>query len=83
MSVLIYALSTCIHCRNTRAFLDEEKVEYEAVEVDQTFGEEREKVLDEVRKFNPELSFPTVVIDGGEKVIVGFKRDELKEALNL
>ncbi len=81
MAVKVYALSTCIHCRNTRAFLHEMGVEYDCVEVDLTQGEEREKLLDEVRRYNPECSFPTVIID--DKVIVGFKKEELKEALNL
>jgi len=35
--------------------------------------------LDVVRKLNPSLSFPTIVI--GDKVIVGFHRDELEKAL--
>jgi hypothetical protein len=34
-----------------------------------------------VKKWNPNCSFPTIII--GDKVIVGFKKDEIKEALGL
>ena len=40
---------------------------------------EREAVIEEVKKFNPNLSFPTVVI--GDKVIVGYRENEIKETL--
>jgi hypothetical protein len=44
-------------------------------------GEERQAILDDVRKLNPRCSFPTIII--GEKVIVGFKENEIKEALGI
>lgn len=80
MNVKVFALSTCIHCRNAREYLDKMGVEYDCVEVDQLQGKEREDTLDEVRKYNPECSFPTLVV--GDRVIVGFKKDDLKEALS-
>lgn len=42
-------------------------------------GERREEIINEVRKYNPDLSFPTILI--GDKVIVGFKEKEIEEAL--
>jgi len=33
--------------------------------------EERKKVIEEVRKLNPECSLPTLVV--GDKVVVGFR----------
>ncbi len=44
-------------------------------------GEERAAIVEDVKKFNPKCSFPTIII--GEKVIVGYKEDEIKEALGL
>ncbi len=79
--VKLYALSTCGHCRSARNFLDANGIEYICIEVDLTSGEERKNVLDEVRGFNPNCSFPTLVI--GDKVIVGFKEPEIREALGL
>ncbi len=79
--IKLYALSTCGHCRTTRNFLDANGIEYICIEVDLTSGEERKTVLDEVRGVNPNCSFPTLVI--GDKVIVGFKEAEIREALGL
>ena len=77
--IMLYALSTCGWCRRTKEYLDELGVEYDFVYVDKLFGEERNKIMDEVRKWNPRRSFPTVVIN--DICIVGFKEDEIREAL--
>jgi hypothetical protein len=49
--------------------------------VDLLKGKERTAILEDVKKFNPNCSFPTIII--GEKVIVGYKEQEIKEALGL
>jgi glutaredoxin-like protein NrdH len=79
--IKIYTLSTCSHCKATKRFLDECSVQYDFTDVDMLKGEERQAILDDVRKLNPRCSFPTFII--GEKVIVGFKENEIKEALGL
>jgi glutaredoxin-like protein NrdH len=79
--IKIYTLSTCSHCKATKRFLDECSVQYDFTDVDMLKGEERQAILDDVRKLNPRCSFPTIII--GEKVIVGFKENEIKEALGI
>ena len=79
--VTIYALSTCSHCRATKKFLSDCTIKYEFVDVDLLEGDERKAILEDVRKFNPKCSFPTIII--GETVIVGHKEDQIKEALGL
>ena len=79
--VKMYTLSTCGHCRATKKFLNDCNVKYEFTDVDLLEGEERKAILEDVRKINPRCSFPTIII--GDKVIVGFKEDEIKEALGL
>jgi len=81
-SVKLFALSTCIHCRNTKNFLDDNKVEYECVFVDSLQGDERKSIVEEVKRHNQACSFPTIVIDGN-KVIIGFRKDDIREALGL
>ena len=80
-SAKLYSLSTCSHCRATKKYLDECHIKYEFTDVDLLEGEERKAILEDVRKFNPRCSFPTIII--GDKVIVGFKEEEIKAALNL
>jgi len=79
--VFLYALSTCGHCKNTKKLLDENNVVYDYVFVDLLAKDEMGKTLDEVRKVNPQTSFPTIVI--GDKVIVGYRELEILEALGL
>ena len=43
--VLLYALTTCGHCRNTKKFLEKCGIDYDCVNVDQTKGEEREALV--------------------------------------
>lgn len=79
--VKIFTLSTCSHCKATKKLLDECRVKYEFTDVDLLDGEEKAAILEDVRKLNPRCSFPTIII--GEKTIVGYREDEIKEALGL
>jgi glutaredoxin len=79
--VKIYSLSTCSHCKATKKLLGDCNVHYEFEDVDLLEGEERKAILEDVKKYNPRCSFPTIII--GKKVIVGYKEEEIKEALGL
>ena len=79
--VKLYTLSTCSHCRATKEFLDDCSVKYDFEDVDLLEVEERKAILEDVKKWNPRCSFPTIII--GDKVIAGFKEDEIKEALGI
>ena len=79
--VKLYSLSTCSHCKATKRLLNEFTVKYEFTDVDLLTSDEKAAVLEEVRRFNPGLSFPTIII--GDKVIVGFREKEIREALGL
>ena len=78
--VMLYALSTCGWCRRTKALLSDLGVEYDYVDVDLLKGKEQDDAMEEVKKFNPDCNFPTIVIDD-QKCIVGFKEDEIREVL--
>lgn len=77
--VMLYALSTCGWCRKTKRLLNNLGVEYDYVDVDLLEGEERERVMKDVEKWNPSSSFPTVVVNG--KCIVGFDEGKIKKAV--
>ena len=79
--VTIYSLSTCSHCKSTKKLLSACTVKYEFVDVDLLDGEERKAILEDIKKINPRCSFPTIII--GEKVIVGYREKEIKEALGI
>ena len=79
--VKMYTLSTCSHCKSTKKLLGDCKIQYEFVDVDLLDGDERKAILEDVKKLNPKCTFPTIII--GDKVIVGYKEDQIKEALGL
>ena len=78
-----YGLSTCIHCKHAREFLEQNSVDCKPVYVDLLEGEERGKALDVVRHYNPNISFPTIIIDKGKEVVVGFQPERLTKVLEL
>ena len=82
MKVMLYALSTCAWCRRIKRFFNENEVEYECLDVDLLEGDEKQQRRTELKDWNPNGSYPTVVIDD-EKVVVGFNKERLREALGL
>ena len=79
--VKIFTLSTCSHCKAAKKFLNDNGIKFEFVDVDQLQGAGRENILTEVVKYNPQRSFPTIII--GDKIIVGFKEADIREALGI
>ncbi|WP_421908349.1 glutaredoxin family protein [Methanolacinia petrolearia] len=80
-SIVLYALSTCIHCKKTKELLNELGVAYKYIFVDLLPEDELNIFYAEMKKYNPAGSFPTMVING-DKVIVGSRLEEIREALN-
>ena len=78
--LVLFALSTCGWCKKTRALIEDLNADYEYVYVDLLKGKERDEVVEIVKKWNPQVSFPTLVIND-KKTIVGFKEDEIREAI--
>lgn len=79
--IVLYALSTCVWCKKTRSFLDELQVEYYFTYVDLLETEDNTSVKNIIRQWNPQCSFPTLVIND-EKCIVGFDKEQLMQELN-
>ncbi len=79
--IQVFSLSTCSHCKSTKRFLSECGVKYEFTDVDLIDGAERNAILEDIKALNPKCSFPTIII--GDKVIIGYKEDEIREALGL
>jgi glutaredoxin-like protein NrdH len=80
--VLMYAISTCAWCKMTKRFLNENNVEYEYVDVDLTGDEDHEKIREDITSKGGEPTYPTLIIDD-QTVINGFRKDKIKEALEL
>ena len=81
LPVKMFTLSTCSHCKAAKKFMAGLGVAFEFTDVDLLEGMDKIKAVNELRKLNPSCSFPTIII--GEKVIVGNRNQEIKEALGL
>ena len=78
---IVYALSTCSHCKATKKLLSECDVEYKSIDVDELFGEDRKAILADIRELNPKCSFPTIKVN--DTVIVGYNEKKIREALGM
>jgi glutaredoxin-like protein NrdH len=77
--IVLYTLSTCGWCKKTKRLLNEMGVEYYYNDVDLLEGKSKEKTLEEISRWNPACTFPTLVIDN--KCIVGYQEEEIKKAI--
>ncbi len=78
--VKLYSLSTCPVCKKVKEFLNNNNIQYETIEVDILDSGEQWVALKELKKINPQETFPTVVV---EKATVGFDEENLKKVLDL
>lgn len=79
--IFLYAISTCAWCKMTKRLLNDLALDYYYVDVDLLDEDEKKKVKEEVKKWNPQSSFPTIVLND-EKCIIGFDKDKIKELKN-
>ncbi len=77
--VMLYALSTCGWCKKTRKLLDDLGVEYDYEYVDLLQGKERDDTVKVVKKWNPQCTYPTLVINN--QCVVGFDEPRILELL--
>ncbi|MCX5778467.1 MAG: glutaredoxin family protein [Elusimicrobia bacterium] len=76
--IMLYALSTCGWCKKTKEYLRELGVAYRYVFVDTLSEPDKSEAVAAITAWNPDCSFPTIVIDNN-RCIVGFNAEELKK----
>ena len=74
--VTVYSTPTCSHCLRAKKFLDDNGIAYTNYDV----GADQAKA-DEMTRKSGQMGVPVLDIDG--KIIVGFDRDAVKQALGL
>ncbi|MGA2613423.1 MAG: glutaredoxin family protein [Spirochaetia bacterium] len=80
--ILVYSLSTCMWCRMAKNLLKDLGVSYEYVDVDLLPVEEKDAVKKEIRTWNPDGSYPTIVINDKD-CVSGFDETEIKEKIGV
>lgn len=76
--IMLFTLSTCIWCKKTKALLKDLGLEHNYVDVDLLFGSDQAEAYQEMWKHNHGTSFPTIIINNGEDIIIGFDEKKLK-----
>lgn len=76
MTVKIYSTPTCPYCKLTKEFLTEQKVEFTNIDVASDPAAANEMV-----KLSGQMGVPVIDIDG--KIIVGWNKGALEEALGV
>jgi glutaredoxin len=67
-------------CRMAKNLLNDLGVGYEYIDVDSLAQEEKDAVKKEIKKWNPDSSYPTIVINDKESVS-GFDEAEIREKI--
>jgi len=75
MKVAVYSTPTCPYCRMTKEYLKEKEAEFEDFDV----SSDQEKAAEMIGK-SGQMGVPVIEING--KIIVGFNREKIDEALN-
>ena len=78
--VRLYSLSTCPTCKRVKEFLDGYNIKYELIEVDLLDSGEQWLTSKEVKRYNPAVTYPTLVI---EEVVLGLDEEAIKNALGI
>jgi glutaredoxin-like protein NrdH len=78
--IIVYALSTCMWCRMAKNLLKDIGVAFEYVDVDTLPPEEKDAAKKEIKRWNPDGSYPTIVIDDKDSVS-GFDETEIREKI--
>ena len=79
--LVLYPISTCVWCKKTKKLLNSLNVDYHYVDVDLLNEEDQEKVEEEVKKWNPLCSFPTLVIND-EDCVTGYDEKEIRSKIS-
>jgi glutaredoxin-like protein NrdH len=78
--IVLYSLSTCMWCRMAKNLLRDLGVGFDFIDVDTLPVEEKDAVKKEIKKFNADGSYPTIVINEKE-AISGFDEVEIREKI--
>ncbi len=79
--VKLFSLTSCPWCHKIKQLLSDEDVEYDYIDVDLTYGRERKKIIEEVEKYSPKLSFPLLLIN--DRPIIRFHEEEIRDNLKM
>jgi len=79
--VVLFALSTCIWCKKTRALLEDMGVEYDYEYVDLAAPARQREIEAEIKRYTDQTGYPALIAAG--TAVVGYRPDEVKRVLGV
>lgn len=76
MSVIVYSTPTCPYCNKLKEYLNENKIDYENVDV----STDQEKAQEMIKK-SGQMGVPVIDADG--EILVGFDKKKVAELLKI
>ncbi|MBI2598400.1 MAG: glutaredoxin family protein [Candidatus Diapherotrites archaeon] len=76
MSITVYSTTWCPYCKMAKEFLSQHKIQFEDINLEKNPEKAREMV-----KKSGQQGVPVIDVNG--KIIIGFNKPALKEALGL
>ena len=80
--VFLYTLSTCGWCKKTKEMLKENNIQYEYIDLDKCTKEDQKTAVGQLKERKLPVAFPIMIIND-DKVIQGFKKNDIVEALGI
>jgi len=77
-NIILYALNTCGWCKKVRNLLEINGIRFKVIYVDLLTDLENLQISQEIEKWNPDLSFPTLVLHDST-CIIGFQEQEISD----
>lgn len=74
MKIITYTLSWCPHCKALKEYLNNKKIEYENIDM-----EENEEAAEDIIEKTGQSGFPIIDIDG--EILIGFDKDKIEVIL--
>lgn len=79
--VKLLVITTCLQCKALKDLLSACNVDFESIDVDLMFKDERDELFAKMAPYNEKKAFPVTFI--GDKAIVGFQKDVIMSELGL
>ena len=78
--IQIFTLSTCMWCKKTKRYLNDNDVEYSYIDVDKIQYAHKRQILDFLTaKYKERISYPFLICDG--KAIVGYNPEKYDQMI--
>ena len=79
--IIIFTLSTCMWCKKCKGFLNDRKIKYKYIDMDQIPYSQKSQILDFLRSnYSQRVSYPYMICDNRD-IVVGYDPNKYEELM--